>query len=130
MQHKQIDLRKWFRDSGYERWVKRVQRLIKVHRETKLTEHELRECQRFILEFGHFNANFSIDELEALLYPKSPTATMAGHSYLRSHQTIAAEILREHFSVDHQIKNAGKLYPLFYRLKCAMGRCQAFLSYD
>ena len=98
---------------GYEPWIKRVQRVIQAYRENRLSKGELRALQRYILEFGHFNANFTLDELDGLAYPKSPTATMSAHAYLRSHQTLSAEILRHHFTADHKLEKAGNLYPLF-----------------
>lgn len=113
MMQRRPDYKKWFRETGYEKWLKRAQRVIKAARETKVSEEELRELQRFVLEFGHFNANFTLEELDGLLYPKSPMATMSVHSYLRSHQNIPAEILRHHFYAANNIKQPTTLYPLF-----------------
>ncbi len=103
------------RKSAYESWAKRVRRVQQAYQNGIMPEDLLPVFQRFILEFGQYNANFTLDELEYLGYPKSPFCTMHMHTYLRNHETWAADLLRQHFAKDQDLvnNNVNSLFPIF-----------------
>jgi len=57
---------------GYGLWLERVHRVVAGNRRGRIAPEQLVNFQLHLLEFGRFNANFTLAELEHLKYPKSP----------------------------------------------------------
>ena len=74
-------------------WYERFERVLSVWKVELITEEDLKKFQLFLLDTGHFNANFNIEELERLEYPKSPFSIMKDHAYLRATNTWAMQML-------------------------------------
>ena len=82
---------------NYAKWLQRVRRIRQAYQAGEIQADDLIHYQRFILQYGQFNANFTLDELDYLQYPKSPFALMHRNCYLRGTETWATEVLRQLF---------------------------------
>lgn len=100
-------------DSGppiteYKLWFLRFFCVLNVYRASPFDN--LEEFQLFILNAGQYNANFILNELRRLKYPLSPLAVMHAHTYIRSTETWAMEMLNLEYQ--KKIKNP-QLFPVF-----------------
>ena len=91
-------------------WFERFERVLSVWKMELITEEDLEKFQLFLLDTGHFNANFNIEELERLEYPKSPFSIMKDHAYLRATDTWAMQMLSIKYCEQEKHK---KLCPIF-----------------
>lgn len=97
--------------SPYTAWISRIQRIQQAFAQGTITPEALPHYQRFILEFGQFNATFTLEELKQLNYPRSPLNNMHRHTYLRGTETWATEVLRQYYCHTH--KTGQYDYPVF-----------------
>lgn len=98
----------------YVDWLQRFQRVLSAYNQGLINPEQLEAFQIFLLEFGQYNANFTLDELERLKYPRSPFAIMHTHAYLRAIDTWAMEILQIKYKEEYE-KIGGKpnSFPIF-----------------
>ena len=96
---------------GYEHWFERFKRVLSAFKQGIIAEEDLVKFQLFLLDTGQFNANFDLEELNYLGYPKSPFAMMHEKFYLREVETWAMQLLR--FQYQERYANFGQLFPLF-----------------
>lgn len=94
----------------YMDWFTRFKRIHQAWKLELIKERDLEKFQLFLLQTGQFNANFTLDELNRLRYPLSPFAPMHRHTYLRSVETWALEMLRHSYQKELHPK---KLFPIF-----------------
>ncbi len=105
-------MRKFKINPAYKAWLMRVIRVQIAYKNNKinLAEKELVKFQLFIALTGQFNANFTLEELIRLQYPRSPFAMMHMHDYLRCVDSWPMEILRARY----QTENADDFsYPIW-----------------
>lgn len=81
----------------YKDWFLRFQSVLSSFRRGLIQAETLPNFQLFLLNFGQFNANFSLEELERLSYPKPPFAISVGYDYLRSTDTWAMQIISQEY---------------------------------
>ena len=96
---------------GYEHWFERFKRVLYASKQGMITVEDLKKFQIFLLDIGQFNANFDLEELNYLHYPKSPFAIMHDKFYLREVETWAMQMLR--FQYQERYANFGQLFPIF-----------------
>jgi hypothetical protein len=96
---------------GYEHWFERFKRVLSAFKQGIITERDLAKFQLFLLDTGQFNANFDLEELNYLGYPKSPFAMMHEKFYLREVETWAMQLLRFQYQEIHA--DFGQLFPIF-----------------
>ena len=89
----------------YAMWLARFKSFYKAYKynDDKIEKKDLEKFQLFLLESGQFNANFDLEELERLKYPRSPFALMFDHGYLRATNTWAMRMI-----VSLHVKKMGK----------------------
>jgi hypothetical protein len=95
----------------YEHWFERFRQVLSAFRQGIIAEADLKKFQLFLLDTGQFNANFDLEELNYLGYPKSPFAMMHEKFYLREVETWAMQLLR--FQYQNQCNDFGHLFPIF-----------------
>tara|TARA_R110000868_G_scaffold53231_7_gene167276 strand:+ start:1683 stop:5405 length:3723 start_codon:yes stop_codon:yes gene_type:complete len=88
--------------SPYDLWLQRIRSVQQAYDGERIDPEKLHHFQRYILEFGEFNANFTLEELAHLNYPRSPFNIMHRHTYLRNTETWATEILRQLYYQSHE----------------------------
>lgn len=115
---------------GYREWLERVYAVTAACRNSTglISGEVMTALQLFILEFGQFNANFTLDELRRLQYPQSPFAVMHRHTYLRATETWAVEILRKRYINERSQQNGPRLYPVFLDSKLFWGELQRYVT--
>jgi hypothetical protein len=96
---------------GYGHWFERFKRVLSAFKQEIITEGDLEKFQLFLLDTGQFNANFDLEELNYLGYPKSPFAMMHEKFYLREVETWAMQMLR--FKYQEVYADFGQLFPIF-----------------
>ena len=96
---------------AYEHWFERFRQVLSAFRQGIIAEADLEKFQLFLLDTGQFNANFNLEELNYLGYPKSPFAMMHEKFYLREVETWAMQLLR--FQYQEQYSDFGHLFPIF-----------------
>lgn len=90
-------------------WYARFQRVLHAFQLGLIPPAQQQAYQLFLLEHGQFNANFVLEELIKLKYPRSPFAIMHRHTYLRAVDHWALEILR----LKYQEAHGDRLFPVF-----------------
>lgn len=96
---------------GYEHWFERFKRVLSAFKQGIIAKEDLVKFQLFLLDTGQFNANFDLEELNYLDYPKSPFAMMHEKFYLREVETWAMQLLR--FQYQERYADFGQLFPIF-----------------
>lgn len=81
----------------YTSWFKRFQQVLFSYRKGLISENDFVSFQMFLLEAGQFNANFTLEEIRTLQYPKSPFALSSQHRYLRTGSTWSMQILCQYY---------------------------------
>ena len=61
-----------------------------------------KQCQKYLLDFGRFNANFNEQELRRHQYPMPPFQTSKGHHYVRAEVTALATYCAEQYTKKSQ----------------------------
>ncbi|MBP6103558.1 MAG: hypothetical protein KA508_00585 [Gammaproteobacteria bacterium] len=97
-------------NDSYFSWLKRFQNVLLAYRTGLILSQNLVDFQIFLLEAGQFNANFTLEELERLNYPKSPFAMMAEHGYLRATNTWPMQILSAYYCSQ---RSGKKVFPIW-----------------
>ncbi len=104
-------LRKFKITQGYKDWFARFARINAAYNAKYIKPEQLEGFQLFLLQTGQFNANFTLEELDRLKYPKSPFAMMHTNDYLRCVDSWAMEILRVLYREDEHLSKC--LYPIW-----------------
>lgn len=81
----------------YTDWFLRFQSILSSFKNNLIQDEFLPNFQLFLLNFGQFNANFSLKELQRLSYPKPPFAISVGYDYLRATDTWAMQIISQEY---------------------------------
>ncbi|MFA6036900.1 MAG: hypothetical protein WC748_02105 [Legionellales bacterium] len=116
--------------NSYDLWLQRFARLFNIRE--KIGQNQTQEFQLFLLNAGQYNANFTSDELTRLEYFRFPFTVTNRHTYIRSSETWAMEMLRAYYIQDKKHKPEN-FYPIWVDSRLVwdeINRYCTLLEYD